>query len=72
MMNEKIYLPTEKWVRNNEKVRSNVKWYNSWFDDCSLNVMKVGHHYQLLNMVDQRILNQCRMRFVALGEWVVI
>ena len=41
-------------------------------DDGSLNVMKDGYNYQLLNRVDQWILNQCRIKFEAVSEWAVI
>ena len=49
-----------RWIFNTE-----IK-----FDDGSLNVMKDGHHYQLLNLVGQWILNQFRRKFVVVNEWV--
>ena len=34
--------------------------------------MKDGHHYQLLHLVNQRILSQYRMKYAVADEWVVI
>ena len=49
-----------RWIFNTE-----IK-----FDDGSLNVTKDEHHYQLLNLVGQWILNQFRRKFVVVDEWV--